>query len=187
MFKPLAYDLNEVLRLFKERRVLELRGLSNRLIREAAIENDYGKAELGVISYALHKIESKSHFVDSPKWHKVKELISKDINSAIFASQKNDQVYLLECLKKIIKGIEGIDNVLGNFAMGVYEKAKVKQASLAYSYGLSISQSADLTGADKKEVQSYIGFTTMHDEEIEVLSIKKRVDNLRELVKGNTN
>lgn len=187
MFKSLAFDLAEVLRLFKEHRILELRGLSNRLIREAAIENDYGKAELGVIAYALHKMESKSHFVSSAKWQKVKEVISRDINSAIFASKKNDNIYLLQCLKKIIQGINGIDNEIGNFAMSVYDKAKVKQASLAYSYGLSISQAADLTGADKKEVQSYIGFTTMHDEELEVLSIKKRVDNLRELVEGKRN
>lgn len=185
MVKSIEYDLGEVLRLFKERRVFELRGLSSRLIREAAIDNDFGKAELGVIAYALHKLESKEHFVDSNEWTKVKEEISKNIKSAIFSAKNNNSVDCVNCLKKVITGIRDIDNALGNFATNVYDKAKVKQASLAYSYGLSISQAAALTGADKKDLQGYIGFTTMHDEELEMLSIKNRVDALRTLISGS--
>jgi hypothetical protein len=182
MFKPLSFDLAEVKELFLKRQVFDLRGLSNRLIREASIENNYGKAELGVISYALHKIETKQHFVNSPKWGEVKGMIVKHLESAIFAAKQQNERLLLDSLKGVVKGIVSIDDELGNYATSIYDKAKVKQASLAYSYGLSISQSADLTGADKKELQSYIGFTTMHDEEDEPMSITQRVSDLRKIL-----
>jgi hypothetical protein len=184
MFKPMSFDLEEVEKLFRQKRVLELRGLSNRLIREAAIENNFGKAELGVIAYALHKMETKQHFLNNKKWLQVKKVIAANLRSALLASKNKDSKQLITKLKKVIESIEGIDAELGHFAEGIYEKGKTKQASLAYSYGLSISQSAELTGADKKELQSYIGFTKMPDEEQEQKNIIVRVKELRKLVEA---
>ena len=182
MFKPLAYDLSEAVKLFRQKKLLQLRGLSNRLIKEASIEDSFAKAELGVITYALHKMESKEHFVNNAKWTKLKRVIATDLESASFAAENNDVKKFIFKLKKVIADINSIDNSLGHFAQGMYEKAKVKQASLAYSYGLSISQAAELTGADKKELQSYIGFTKMPDEEKESKSLSTRVIELRELI-----
>jgi len=182
MVKTLAFDLNEVMLLFRDKRVFELRGIGNRLIREAAMESNYGKAELGVIAYALHKIETKQHFVRSPKWGEMKRTIINALESCFISAKKEDYAVFMASLKKVVRGIDHIDSQLGNYAQTIYEKAKVKQASLAYSYGLSIAQAADLTGADKKELQSYIGFTTMHDEEPEVKDIVARVKDLFALV-----
>jgi len=183
--KPLGYDLEECARLFSEKRIFELRGLGNRLIREAAMQNDYAKAELGVISYALHKLETKEHFIKSPQWGKLKQTVSEHLESATNAAKNEDQKKFFDSLKSIILSIRNIDNELGNFAQNLYEKAKVKQASLAYSYGLSIAQSAALTGADAKELQSYIGFTTMHDEEPEQKNIIERVKELAQLTEND--
>lgn len=182
MFQSLSYDLKEVLKLFRKGNVLQLRGLSNRLIREASVENNLAKAELGVISYALHKLETKNHIINNPKWHKVRKNVFTNLEGAIFAINNNQKELFFKKLKKIILDINKIDANLGNFAQGIYDKAKVKQASLAYSYGLSISKAAEITGADKKELQSYIGFTTMHDEENEQKSIKERVTELKKLL-----
>ncbi len=182
--KPLSFDIEEVLRLFDEKKVFDLRGMSSRLIREAAMGNDYAKAELGVIAYALHKIESKQHFVNSMQWGRLKQTVKEDLKNAIIAVKANDTKIFLESLKKVIHHITKIDAELGNYAMGIYEKAKIKEASLAYSYGLSIAQAADLTGADKKEVQSYIGSTTMHDEEAEIKNISERVKELKKIIEN---
>ncbi len=180
--KPLSFDIEETLRLFDKKKIMDLRGISNRLVREAALSNDYSKAELGTIAYALHKIETKSHFVRNPQWGKVKQEISSHLNQAALAAKEDKREELMEALKTIIKNIMEIDNELGNYAQNIYEKAKVKQASQAYSYGLSISQAASLTGADQKELQSYIGFTTMHDEEPEAKNIKQRVNELKQIL-----
>lgn len=181
--KSLSFNIEEVIRLFNEKKTFDLRGMSNRLIRESAMNNDYAKAELGVIAYALHKLESKEHFVRNPKWGKVKHIILQHLTEANNAVKVNNNERFLSALKTVVKSITNIDNELGNYAQNLYEKAKVKQASLAYSYGLSIEQSAALTGADKKELQSYIGFTTMHDEEPEAKNISQRVKEFLELVK----
>jgi hypothetical protein len=179
--KPLSFDTKEAQKLFEKNQLLDLRGLGNRLIREAAFKNDYAKAELGVICYALHKIETKSHFVRNPKWQKIKQLISSSLLDASTAAREENAKKFMDALKTIIRQITQIDNELGNYAQNIYEKAKIKQASLAYSYGLSIAQSSALTGADPKEVQNYIGFTTMSDEEPETKTIAERVKELKEL------
>jgi hypothetical protein len=182
MFKSLSYDLKEVSKLFVQKRLIELRGLSNRLVKEASIENNYAKAELGVIAYALHKIETKEHFTKSPKWNSLKKTIVSNLDSAVFVTDKGQEKQFLLKIKNIILKINVIDSQLGNYAQSIYEKAKVKQASLAYSYGLSISQSASLTGADKKELQNYIGFTKMIDEEEEPKNIYERTSELGKLL-----
>ena len=182
--KTLGFDVEEILRLFNEQKVFELRGISSRLTREAAMTNDYAKAELGIIAYALHKLETKQHYSKNNRWIRVKQVILDHLKQAESAAMSNNQKLFFESLKTVILSIRNIDDELGNFAQNVYEKAKVKEASLAYSYGLSIAQAAALTGADQKELQSYIGFTTMHDEEGESKSISKRVEELRKLVEA---
>jgi len=182
MFQSLVYDLKEALKLFRKGDILQLRGLSNRLIREASVEDNLAKAELGVIAYALHKLETKNHITSNPKWHKIRKNIFINFEGAIYSINNNQNEQFFKKLKKIILDINKIDADLGNFAQGIYEKSKVKQASLAYSYGLSISKAAEITGADKKELQSYIGFTTMHDEENEQKSIKQRVSELKNVL-----
>ncbi len=57
MFKPISYDIKEVIKLFSQKRTLELRGLSNRLIREASIENNLSKAELGSLCFTQNGIK----------------------------------------------------------------------------------------------------------------------------------
>ncbi|MGI6589848.1 MAG: hypothetical protein ACOX1V_04275 [Candidatus Iainarchaeum sp.] len=180
--KPLEYDIGEVIKLFEANKVFDLRGLSSRVIREAALNNDYAKAELGVIAYALHKIESKQHFVNSPQWGRLKQSVLTDLKNAQIAIKQNNTKAFLESLKKVIQHITKIDSQLGNYAIGIYEKGKVKQASLAYSYGLSIAQAAQLTGANKKELQEYIGATTMHDEELEIKNMGQRVNELKKIL-----
>lgn len=182
--QSLYYDVCETQRLFNEKKVMDLRGISNRLIREAALSNDYGKAELGVIAYALHKIQTKPHFTQSPQWGKIKQSIITYFSQGAQAAKEGHAQNFLESLKQIIKSIRALDDELGNYAQNIYDKAKVKQASLAYSYGLSIAQSSALTGADIKELQNYIGFTTMHDEETEVKSIGERVKELKGLIEA---
>jgi hypothetical protein len=183
MVKTLLFDVNEVNKLFSENKTFDLRGISNRLIREAAIENNYAKAELAIIAYSLHKLETKEHIAKNKKWPNVKNRIKKNFDDAIRAIKINESNKFFEQLKKVITDIEKLDSDLGNYAQNLYEKAKVKQASQAFSYGLSISQSAELTNANKKALQEYIGFTKMYDEEPKTKTIQKRVSELKELLK----
>ncbi len=64
----------------------------------------------------------------------------------------------------------------------IFDKGTVKMASTAYALGVSIGKSAELTGADAKEVQMYIGTTKIHDEQTVKKSISKRLTELEELL-----
>jgi hypothetical protein len=68
---------------------------------------------------------------------------------------------------------------MGNYVSNLYEKARIKMASSAYGLGLSLSQAAMLTGADKKQLLNYIGITKMHDEIKETKGIASRIKSLK--------
>ena len=173
--KPLEYDIGEVIKLFEANKVFDLRGLSSRVIREAALNNDYAKADLGVIAYALHKIESKQHFVNSPQWGRLKQSVLTDLKNAQIAIKQNNTSFF-RITKKVIQHITKIDSQLGNYAIGIM-KRKSKTSSLAYLMDW-YAQAAQLTGATKK-LQEYIGATTMHDEELEIKNMGQRVNELK--------
>ena len=60
-------------------------------------------------------------------------------------------------------------------------KARIKQASRAYSMGLSLGEAASLTGANKTQLLRYIGSTKIHDQIRE--SRKKAIDRYNDLKK----
>ncbi|HLC93044.1 MAG TPA: hypothetical protein VJH23_05040 [archaeon] len=159
-----------------------LKRLGNDFIEEAAETNDTSLARLSVISYALYKILSKDHFVKNKGWGAISRNISAELLKAARALEKNDIGAFARSIDNAVKSIEGIDDELSNYAKNIYEKARIKQASTAYAAGLSLNQAAALTGADSKEVQKYIGFTRIHDEQPVHMGIEARMKMLRGLL-----
>ncbi len=85
-------------------------------------------------------------------------------------------------LQKAVEDISKIDSEMSNYAIAVFDKAKTKLASTAYSFGLSLEQAAALTGAGRKELLNYIGATRMHDEAGVSLGISERLKKLKEVL-----
>lgn len=167
---------------FNKRKLLELKTLSNEFIEKAAFKNDKFYAQMSLISYALYNLLSKVHVAGNPKFSKFRLTVLGLIDKSIYALKKKDAEDFSNNLDLTLKEIDEFDRKLGNFVMDVVEKARIKQASRAYSIGLSLSQSSALTGADKKSVQNYVGKTTMHDEIIEVKGIKTRLEILKSML-----
>ncbi len=182
MHHSTAKTLHALLNAFREKKPFELKAIGNSAIRRAAIQDDRILAEISVISYALYKILSKDHFVKSSKWPKVEESISGFMSKSIDAAERQDSEALKMHLRNALQSIEKIDSELSNYAENLREKAIVKQASTAYAMGLSLSQAASLTGADKKELQKYIGFTRIHDEHPAKKGIAERLLVLKEVL-----
>jgi len=67
-----------------------------------------------------------------------------------------------------------VDASMGHYTANLYEKAKIKQASRAYAFGLSLMQAVNLTGANEKELLFYIGGTKIHDKEKSIKGINER-------------
>ncbi len=163
--------------------IIELKDISNDAIRLAALKSSHLLSEVSLIAYSLHKLLTKVHIAESGKWDALRNEIGKDLGNALAMIEKNDLKGFEKALHGVIEGIADVDSELGNYVQGTYDKARVKQASRAYSLGISLSRAAELTGADKKELLQYIGATKMHDEEAVKFGIGERLKNLKDALR----
>ena len=168
---------------FQQRKLIQLKDLSNDCIKEAVMHNDPLYAELAVIAYSLHKLLSKVHIVENKKFPSLQHNVLESLDKSIRAIERHDISGFENSLKNTVKNVNAIDQKMGNYAQKIYDKSKVKMASSAYAYGLSLGKASQLTGAHRKDVQKYIGFTTIHDELREKIGIKPRVDALKKALK----
>lgn len=182
MNKRLFQALKEMEEYFSTSKVMEIRVLSNRLMDEAAIENDHVMAEVALVGYSLHKLSTKAHIVGHDKWIRVKRNVLASLEKAGKALKENKKAEFEKTINGIVKDITRIDAELGNFVQGLYEKARIKYAVSAYSLGLSLSQAAALTGARKDNVLSYIGATKISDREEIGMGIEARLKKLRAMM-----
>lgn len=182
MPKSFMWNVDGVARAFCDKNFIVLRSLSNELVRDAALDNDFSSAKLAVIAYALHKFSVKDHVRTNPKWNSISQKICGVFDQAINSVKKSDFDAFEQQMDEIISVIVETDAALGNYAMSLLDKARIKQASLAYSYGLSLGKACELTGAQKRDVLSYIGVTKTHDEDLPLKGIKSRVSALKKFL-----
>ncbi len=130
----------------------KLRELGNIALEKAIIEEDKKFIYISLISYALSKIFLKRHF--QPFHEKIKNKLLEIIDD-----RKDYERLFME----ITNNIKKIDNELGWYTIDLIEKAKLKQALRAYALGMTINKACELTGCDRVELQSYVGYTKIHD------------------------
>ena len=178
-----AKELNELLialrQAFESGNVMKMRKLSNSAAKRAAISDDATIVAIALVGYCLHKMSTKQHIVISKKWQGIQQGIISQIDKAVEALEENNLPKFEKILEGIASSIKKHDHQLGNYVQDIYDKARVKYASTAYSLGLSLSQAAALTGANKKDLLHYIGATRLHDRDVVTLDIEKRLEKLR--------
>ena len=135
----------------------------------------------------MGKLASKEHIADNPDWPKIKAHIVKVLKDSIKKLRTRNVKGFNSDIEELTKSVLAIDETFGNYLLNVYDKAKVKMASSAYGFGLSLSQASELTDADKKDVLEYIGRTKMHDEEGVTLSIQQRLKGIRKVLGSSGN
>ncbi len=154
---------------------MRLRKHANDLIRIAAMENNKELAQVSVVSYALHKLLTKEHIVKHEKWKGNRQSLINAITAALRALEANDVKKFDSSIESFSKHLKRIDSFFSRFVQGLMEKARVKYASDAYFYGLSLSSAAALTNADKKRLQEFIGATKLHEKEKPTKGIAERL------------
>ncbi len=178
MISNLVDFVEKIRQAFRKNDLIKLRMLSNDLIEQAALTSDPILAQLSLISYSFQKLLSKPHIIEAEKWGEVKTRIDYSLKKAsVHLNKKNFKEFEKELDNISLKVFE-VDSSMGNYVANLYEKAKVKQASRAYAFGLSLRQSSNLTGANEKDLLSYIGITKIHDREKPAKGIKERKKNL---------
>ncbi len=173
MISDLVNSTQKIMKAFQKNDLVKLRQLSNNLIEQASLESDDVLAQLSLISYSLQKLLSKPHIIKTEKWNKVKSTIMLSLSKAVNHLKKKNLIGFKKELNAISEKVLEVDSSMGRYIANIYEKAKIKQASRAYAFGLSLMQARNLTGADEKELLSYIGATKIHEEKT-IKGIKER-------------
>ena len=169
---------------FQNGNAMQLKEISNEATREAVIGNDVVFAKIAVITYALSKLVSKQHIVGSNSWGRAKKAILDSIDRLVVLLRKNMRNELVDALDSFEGEVRKVDESLGNYIRNIIEKAEVKVSSSAYAQGLSLSVAAELTGADKTDLQNYIGITKIHDERETKLFMRERMKKIRRIFSG---
>ncbi len=172
--------LKQFRQAFVKRNFWQLKLYSTEWIREAAASNNPTTAELAVLAYACYKMQSKDHIVQNPKWEKARADVLEAMDRADKWLSQNNTESFRQSLQSVEKILNAIDQKLGNYFQTTVKKAKIKMASSAYAFGMSLQQSAILTGAEADDVQAYVGITKMHDETPVVHGISQRLKKFEE-------
>jgi len=175
----LLASVRNLLSAFSASDARKMRSLGNRLIGDAAFENSKALAEVALVAYSLHKLATKEHVSGHDKWPLLKRRVLASLKNAVRQLEKGDEQGFEKTMKGIVKDISSMDAKIGNFAQNIFEKARVKYASNAYSFGLSLSQAAELTGANKKHLLEYVGATRILDREKPIMGIGERLKKLK--------
>jgi len=180
--KALLKAIGSLREFLRKEDALKLRLLSNESIKKAALEDDRELASIALVAYSLHKVMSKEHHMRSPKWKSRKKTILSGIKKANIAIEKQDMGAFHKCINSIAFELQKMDRSFGRYMQGLFDKARVKCAADAYFFGLSLSQASDLTNADRKAVQEYVGFTRSHDKNEMEEGIGKRLKAFRKAI-----
>ncbi len=160
----------------------KLKQLANETIKPSVLYNDKILVKIPLIAYSLSKLLSKDYIVSSDSWSEAKKSLINSIEKSVVFLKKKDEKSFKKSLNSVSDELRKVDFETGRFMQSVFDKAKMKYASTAYYFGMSLSQAAFLTGADKIHLQNYIGKTRQHEDEIDFSGIKKRLYNLKQVV-----
>jgi len=176
-------ELEKSVKFFKSGNAMKLRNHSNEVIRHAALEGDKELALIAMVSYVLHKLMTKQHIVTHVKWKSNKASLLDALQAALSALKAGNFKKFDSSMNTFDRQLHKIDSYFSRFVQSLMHKARVKYAADAYFFGLSMSSAAELTGAERKRLQEYIGATTVTDKEKQVKGIKDRLNKLKEVLK----
>ena len=110
----------------------QLKRISNEAIEKAVLTEDKELVDISLVSYALYKLLTKSHYQDSPEWVRLKE----EVLECLEECPPGELGRVLE--EKIIQKIVKLDEAHGHYTHDLIDKARVKQASRVYAMGVSL-------------------------------------------------
>ncbi len=160
----------EVIKAIEEEDSRKLREISERVFDKAVLDQNKQEVERAILYYAVSKILGKVHFKKEKQWETFKSKLIE------YLEQKKD-------IPEILKHVTEFDREYGNYLGNVVQKARMKYASTAYAFGLSLSTACELTGADLTEVSAYVGQTKIHEKPFtQTRSVRERLKNARKLL-----
>ena len=174
--------LEETRRAISENDPYRMKRLSNQTIHSAAVYQDMDNIMVAVLVYALSKVMERDHYREMPGWNEFYKAMLKNLDSAIFALEKDDVERFRTSVGKVRGDIEKISSSLKSYIRDVFYKAEVNKASKLYEHGLSLEQTSHLLGVSLWDLSSYVGQSTISEAHANVsLPIKQRIKIAEEI------
>ncbi len=157
--------IEALLKAFEKNDTLQMKEIAEKSAAEALVKSDSLEAKTSIIAYALAKIMEKPRIAKTDVWKEAYVELKDKLR------QPSD-----ENLNFVIAEIEKLSRNFGRFMQDAVQKARIKTATQMYAHGASIGVAVQLTGAERIELQSYIGETKIHQKYRS--SVKERLANL---------
>jgi len=158
--------LPEVIDAIAKEDSVKLRELAGHYSDEAALSQEPDIIKMAMITYCFHKIFIKMHLKE--KTEAIVESTLKNLSSG--------------SLDVVLSDVNVFDREFGMFEGGLVGKARIKIASRMHSRGISLTQSASLTGAAVSDLLDYVGETKGYQHK-ESKSVAERMNIARDLLK----
>jgi len=169
-------DAIDILRVEKERDVVDLRELSNHTVHNASIFQDEDSVSIAILIYSLSKVIER----------KEGKLNYKSVLNLVSDAKKDLEQDRIDAYRKVIRKlfdfISSVDTKLKMYIEEVINQAEIKKGGKLYEHGISLGRAASILGISQWELMFYIGKTKMADISGGV-SVKQRLNYARGLFK----
>ncbi len=156
----------KLIKAIQEKDAFGMRELSRIFSDDAVIGQDRDVIKLAIITYAFNKIFSKVH---------LRKESDRLVSEALDLAERGD-------FDGILKAIKNFDDKYGYFHGTLIGKSRTKIGSRLYSAGLSLSKSAELSGASLSDILEYSG-ETKASEIASARTVADRLENARRVLK----
>jgi len=157
----------EILKDREEKDVLELKDVSDHMLKDASIYQDIDSVQIAILVYSIYKLFDRGC-----------KITEKDYKSAVVGfermldgvSARNFGKYNKN-LQDVFAIIRKIDKQVKMYVEEIITKARTTKGSKLFEHGLSAKRAADIMGVSEWELLQYIGRTQIVD--------KHKTDGLR--------
>jgi hypothetical protein len=160
----MSQSIDVVLEALLDEDSMRLRELAGVFGDDAAISQDKEIVNIAMICYCFHKIFTKIHF---------REKNNEIVLSAVGKLKEGEYISLLS-------DISDFDSKYGLMEGTLTDKSRIKIGARLHSRGISITQSASLTGANLSDLFDYVGGTKDYPNK-EAIPLPTRLNTARDI------
>jgi hypothetical protein len=142
----------------------KLREISDQCADIAFITQNQDAINVGILSYAFHKILLKRHY--HSKFGDLLENANNKINAG--------------SLESLMEDVKQFDKKNGFFQGNIVKKARIKLGSRFYSRGMSLSKAAELVAVNVSDILKYSGGTQV-SEKTDGATVQERLEVARKI------
>ncbi|MBS3070355.1 hypothetical protein J4220_02505 [Candidatus Micrarchaeota archaeon] len=165
---------------FEKSNIPELKRLSGEFAGDAFIHYRKENIQMSIIAYACAKFLEKPYILADPAWDSFRKSLLSLLEKALQDWSSGKQAPAFAKVAKALSLIERLGADLGRFVFGIIEKAKLKAGAEIYAHGASLGTAAELSGAEKKELSSYIAATRMPEKYV-TKSVAQRMQDAKKI------